>query len=115
MALRQHTFTVGTSELIDVTSDVTTDSVLSDTNNSALTFALGWSVAVTPAGLDGTPLYTIEGSNDGVNWMEIHIDSSNIPITNGVQADRFHLLDMRIKIFANDNTTGVAKFVLTIK
>lgn len=114
MALQQHTFTLAEVRHLPLENDIITDSILEDTGASAIDFTRGWAIEFITDGIDGMPTYTVEGKIHG-EFKPIHISSTNIPLTDVVQGDFFHMLDMRLRIKRNDNTIGTAIAKLTMK
>ena len=80
-----------------------------------LCFNTGWSLTPISAGLDGSPTYTLEVSNDNINWFDYEDLAQNVAIENGLVDTHQAFVYARINYNASGNTTGTVQFTYTIK
>lgn len=97
------------------TDGTTHDATLSETSDTLEScFNYTWSLSPLISGITGTsPLYTIEVSNDGVNWYEYNSNSTNLDVVNAVDDNHLAFTKMRIVHIGTGTTAGtvVYKFV----
>jgi len=83
--------------------------------SQAICYKYGWSIAPIVAGLDQAPTYTIEVSNNNIDFFpyESRVEDAAI----GQAFDDTHLdwLYIRINYNAQTNTTGTVEFPLILK
>lgn len=105
--IREFVFTDGVVH--DATIDEASEGLLS-------CFKYGWNVTPITAGLTGgTPEYTIEVSNDNVNWFEYNNLSTDVSVEDAVCDDHLTFIYMRIVHQSKGATGGTVKYVLTQK
>lgn len=100
---------------IDATTTTTTD---------ALDFGRSykWSVIAKKFGCDGNPVITIEGSNNGSDWINPYFDKdTNAPIeielneiVNTAFDDIFPFSYFRVRTEQGTNTTGTVELTLNL-
>jgi len=100
-----------------VFSDGTThDASISEASESLeLCFNSGWSLTPVSSGLDGSPSYTLEVSNDNVNWFSYEEASKDVAIADGLDDTHQAFIYARINYNAVDNTAGTVEFKYTVK
>jgi hypothetical protein len=100
-----------------VFSDGTThDASISEISNSQqICFRYGWSITpeVTFTGIE--PNYTIEVSNNNVDWSAYSIEVENADITQPFDDTHFNFLYVRINYVKGATTTGSVKFQMILK
>lgn len=93
------------------------DASVSETSDSVQScYKYEWAVAPITSGLtsaDGT--WTIEVSNDDVNWFEYNNLSTGVAIVDAVDDNHLAWIYMRIVYDAVTETTGTVSFELTQK
>ncbi len=63
----------------------------------------------------GTPKYTIEVSNDGVNWFDYDAASSNVSINDAVCDTHLSFTKMRVKHISSGATGGTVEYLFVQK
>jgi len=83
--------------------------------SQAICYKYGWSIAPIVAGLDATPTYTIEVSNNNIDFFPY--DTPVVDALIGQAFDDTHLdwLYVRINYDAQLNTIGTVEFPLILK
>ena len=101
-----------------VFSDGTThDASMSETSGSLRKcFKNVWSVApITFGNTSGDATYTIEVSNDDINWFEYNNQSTDVSVADAVDDNHLSWVYMRIVYDSKTETTGTVRFGLTTK
>ena len=109
---------VGGNEVIDASASFSTDA-------QELSRSYEYSFTFTKSGTDGNPIVKVEGSHDGVNWVNPYVkgEDCDIEITKELTANPDTLFDaifpykyIRISGEPNGTTTGTLsiKLALTI-
>ena len=75
----------------------------------------GWSLIPVSSGLDAAPTYTIEVSNDDINYAPYEDVVVDAAITQGFDDDHFQFSYVRINYDAQSNTTGTVSFTINFK
>ena len=93
------------------------DASVSETSESLKSwYKYEWSLAPIITGLSGaTPTYTIEVSNDNVNWFEYNNLSTDVSIVDAVDDNHLAWIFMRIVYDKGTESTGTVEFELTQK
>lgn len=83
----------------------------------ALEFCLKyeWSIVPKAVGLDQAPVYTIEVSDDDINWFPYEDRTVDAAIDQPFDDDHLAWTFMRINYDAKTNTTGTVEFCITLK
>jgi len=108
--LIQYNLSVSSTPVVayDGTLDFTTDSF-------EMCFNHYWSFSVTDNTVGGTPTYTIEASNDNVQWYEYNLNSSLVDLADGVDDNHFAWRYFRVVYVSNAVTSGDVTFYLSLK
>ena len=93
------------------------DATVSETSQSIRScYKYEWSLAPIKTGLTNfSPTYTIEVSNDDLNWFEYNNLSTGVNIVNAVDDNHLAWVYMRVVYNAQTETTGTIEFELTQK
>jgi len=93
------------------------DASVSETSNSVTNcYKYEWAVAPVTSGLtSGDATYTIEVSNDNVNWFEYNNLSTDVSIVDAVDDNHLAWIYIRIVYDAKTETTGTIEFNFTTK
>ena len=97
------------------TDGTTHDATITETSEALDScFNYVWSLSPLISGITGTnPTYTVEVSNDGVNWYEYNNLSTNVDIIDAVDDNHLSFTKMRIVHDATGTSGGtvIYKFV----
>ena len=74
-----------------------------------------WSLQPAVIGLNGSPTYSIEVSNDNITFNPYDVTTEDAAITQGFDDTHFNFLWVRIDYKEVDNTTGTVKFEMILK
>lgn len=80
-----------------------------------ITYKNFWSLIPVIAGLDASPTYSIEVSNDNVNFAPYNALTTNAAIDQPFDDVHFNFLYMRVNYAAAGTTTGTVAFPLLLK
>lgn len=106
---KQHNFIFGDGVLHNASVSETSESIRS-------CYKYEWSIAPITAGLTSAKgEYTIEVSNDNVNWFEYNNLSTDVSIEDAVDDIHLAWVYMRIVYDAKTESTGTVQFELTQK
>ncbi len=96
---------------------VSHDASVSETSSSLrYCYKNVWSLFPVAAGLtSGDSLYTIEVSNDDVNWFEYNNLSTDVSIVDSVDDNHLAWVYIRVVYKAQTETTGTVEFSITSK
>lgn len=78
--------------------------------SQSICFRHQWSIAPVVTGLNAVPAYTIEVSNDDVNWAAYSSEADGADIDQPFDDDHFAWSYIRINYDAKTNTTGTVEF-----
>lgn len=78
-------------------------------------FNYTWLLTPISTGLDASPKYSFEVSNDNINWQEYDAATKDAAINQPFDDDHMPGLYFRISYDADTNTTGTVSFELTLK
>ncbi|GAG46875.1 unnamed protein product [marine sediment metagenome] len=92
----------------DGTGDFTTDAF-------RLCFNHAWAFSVTDSTTGGSPDYTIEVSNDDVQWYEYNSDSTNVSLDDGVDDTHMVWKYFRVVYDSTGVGSGTVTFWLSLK
>lgn len=102
--------------LIEVFKDEAIGDVCSTTIE--LCFDYIWFLQIVKSGADGNPLFTLEASNDGVNWDTWHCDFENVELIDNSVSFHSHYFGakyLRLCMEANGTTTGTVSALLNLR
>jgi len=74
-----------------------------------------WLLVPKSSGLDASPTYSFEVSDDNINWQEFQPETKDAAIDQPFQKSDLAGLYFRINYNAQTNTTGTVAFTLTGK
>lgn len=75
-----------------------------------------WSITPEITGIvGGPPIYTIEVSNDGVNWFNYSSSAVGVSVVNALDDTHLAFTKMRVKHEANGTTDGSVTYSFTQK
>jgi hypothetical protein len=83
--------------------------------SQAICYKYGWSIAPIVAGLDSTPTYTIQVSNNNVDFFPYDLQTVDALIGQAFDDTHLDWLYVRINYDAQLNTTGTVEFPLILK
>ena len=99
---REFSFTDGTTH--DATLSETSDELTSCYNYT-------WSISPLISGITGTsPIYTVEVSNDGINWYEYNSGSTNVDVIDAVDDNHLAFTKMRIVHIGTGTSGGTVTY-----
>lgn len=101
-------FKVGATTVHPAGGDFVTDSIPICENYK-------WAFEAIPVGLDGSPTYTIEVSNDNATWKNYDALAVDVAIIDGLDDTHLPWQFMRVVYTAVDNTTGTVELRITLK
>lgn len=79
-------------------------------------YKYGWNITPITTGLTGgTPEYTVEVSNDNINWFEYNNLSTDVSVDDAVCDDHLTFIYMRIVHQSKGATGGTVEYVFTQK
>tara|TARA_R100000655_G_scaffold32644_1_gene64551 strand:+ start:1321 stop:1653 length:333 start_codon:yes stop_codon:yes gene_type:complete len=98
-------------------SDGTThDASVSEISDAIeICYNYNWSLAPNSIGLDADPTYTIEVSNNNIDWSAYEDPTVDAAIDQGFDDIHFAWLYVRVNYNAVANTTGTVEFKLVFK
>lgn len=103
----QKTLLFGGSTTTPLTADVVSDSLKVEQ-----TYA--WNISPSTTDLTGAPTYTVEVSNNDVDWYSYDDLFTDIALTKAVESEAISFLYVRVAITSN-GATGSAEFNATFK
>ena len=99
------------------TSDgITHDASVSEASESfQVCESYNWLLVPKSSGLDASPKYSFEVSDDDINWQEFQPETKDRLITQPFQKSDLPGTYFRINYDADTNTTGTVSFDITLK
>lgn len=78
-------------------------------------FGKTWSFSITESGVDGTPVYKIESSNDLTTWYDYAGEFVNVAIDDAISEaiTKFEYQWFRVSWTSTGVSTGTITFILT--
>ena len=73
-----------------------------------------WSVSFSGVGVDGSPVFTIQCSNDNLTWYDYDINSTDVSIANSFEWDYFGFKYQRVVYTPTGVTTGAVTAMYTV-
>lgn len=109
------------SKPLKYTFNFTSDGITHDASVSEISESLlfcesyNWLLVPKSSGLDQSPIYSFEVSDDGINWQEFQPETKDVVITQSFQKSDLPGTYFRINYDAQTNTTGTVSFDITLK
>lgn len=105
-------------ELVVDDSEVIDATVGTETDGLTTSFLQGYSITLVKDGTDGDPMVEVQGSNDGLTWVNPYLDEDELPLiipldelTNSIRDTALWMFrDIRVKTIPNGTTTGTLKY-----
>lgn len=77
-------------------------------------YQYGWSIQSFPSVLPSGATYTVQVSDDGVKFDDLHVKSTGVNVDDSVCADHLNFLYIRV-VTTSNGSTGNCSFKLVLK